>query len=188
MTWLHELWCRQASWRPKKQSAFHDETPRRNDANTVARGKAADLGRHSCEHSCTVLRCCSNSWTVGLTRLDGKRSDGLALIPWQHGKSLTWDVTVVSTLADSYLHVTSHSAGGAAETASVQESKYSALPSDYRISSNRSPSSISARQAADEKFNAIISGSSHIAQSSAISATSFSKYGSVDKTCAPARK
>jgi len=41
-------------------------------------------------------------------------------------------VTVVSTLADSYLHVMSHSAGGAAEIASVRkESKYSALPLDY---------------------------------------------------------
>jgi len=44
---------------------------------------------------------------------------------------LTWDVTVVSTLADSYLHSTSHSAGSAAETASVRkESKYSTLTSD----------------------------------------------------------
>ena len=64
--------------------------------------------------------------------LDGKRPGGLTLILWQDGKSLTWGVTVVSTLADSYLHVTSHSAGGAAEIASVRkESKYSALPSDY---------------------------------------------------------
>ena len=31
----------------------------------------------------------------------------------------SWDVTVVSTLANSYLHSTSHSAGSAAETASV---------------------------------------------------------------------
>jgi len=38
---------------------------------------------------------------VGLTRLDGKRPDGLTLTPWQGGKYLTWDVTVVSTLADS---------------------------------------------------------------------------------------
>jgi len=54
------------------------------------------------------------------------------LIPWQGGKPLTWDVTVVSTLADSYLHSTSHSAGSAAETDSVRkESKYSFLPHDY---------------------------------------------------------
>ena len=37
---------------------------------------------------------------VGLIRIDGKRPDGLTLIPWQGGKPLTWDVTVVSTLAD----------------------------------------------------------------------------------------
>ena len=69
---------------------------------------------------------------VGLTRLDGKRPDGLTLTPWQGGKALTWDVTVVSTLADSYLHASSHSAGGAAEIASVRkEAKYSILPPDY---------------------------------------------------------
>ena len=58
---------------------------------------------------------------VGLVRIDGKRPDGLTLIPWQGGKPLTWDVTVVSTLVDSYLHSTSHSAGSAAETASIRK-------------------------------------------------------------------
>ena len=39
---------------------------------------------------------------------------------------------MVSTLADSYLHASSHSAGGAAEIASVRkEAKYSVLPPDY---------------------------------------------------------
>ena len=69
---------------------------------------------------------------VGLARLDGKRPDGLTLIPCQGGKPLTWDVTVVSTLADSYLHSTSDSAGSAAETASIRkETKYSSLPPDF---------------------------------------------------------
>jgi len=69
---------------------------------------------------------------VGLVRLDGKRPDGLTLIPMQGGKPLTWDVTVVSTLADSCLHSTSHSAGSAAETASNRkETKYSFLPLDF---------------------------------------------------------
>jgi len=35
----------------------------------------------------------------GLVRQDGKWPDRLTLIPWEGGKSLTWDVTVVSTLA-----------------------------------------------------------------------------------------
>jgi len=39
---------------------------------------------------------------------------------------------VVSTLADSYLHSTSHSAGSTAVTASTRkESKYSSLPPNY---------------------------------------------------------
>jgi len=71
---------------------------------------------------------------VDLTILGIKRPDGLTLIPWQGGKPLSWDVTVVSTLADSYLHVhsTSHCADSAAETASNRkETKYFSLPPDY---------------------------------------------------------
>jgi len=40
---------------------------------------------------------------VGLVRQDGKRPDGLTLIPFEGGRSLTWDVTVVCTTADSYI-------------------------------------------------------------------------------------
>ena len=38
-----------------------------------------------------------------LCRSDGKRPDGLTLVPWQSGRSLVWDVTVVCPLADSYV-------------------------------------------------------------------------------------
>jgi len=65
----------------------------------------------------------------GLTMTDGKRPDGLTLIPWQAGKPLTWDVTVISTLADSYVHLSSRTAGGVAETAANRKmSKYADLP------------------------------------------------------------
>jgi len=37
----------------------------------------------------------------GLTRSDGKCPDGLTMVPWKEGKPLTWDVTVVCSLADS---------------------------------------------------------------------------------------
>jgi len=35
----------------------------------------------------------------GINRRDGKRPDGLTLIPWQGGKPLVWDVTFANTLA-----------------------------------------------------------------------------------------
>ena len=53
----------------------------------------------------------------GWQRQDGKRPDGLTLIPWQRGKPLTWDVTVAHTLADSEVSATARSGGAAAEQA-----------------------------------------------------------------------
>ena len=69
---------------------------------------------------------------TGLVRADGKRPDGLTLIPWQGGKNLTWDVTVADTLAGSHLPTTSRLAGGAAESASTKkETKYLDLSRTY---------------------------------------------------------
>ena len=68
---------------------------------------------------------------VGLLRDDGKRPDGLSLIPWKGGRAVTWDVTVVNPLAQSYMN---HSGddwtpGWAAEQAAARkEVKYSGLP------------------------------------------------------------
>ena len=64
----------------------------------------------------------------GLTRSDGERSDGLTLVPWQRGKPLSWDVTVICPLADSYVELAAQEAGSAAElTATRKLAKYSAL-------------------------------------------------------------
>jgi hypothetical protein len=69
---------------------------------------------------------------VGLVRQDGKRPDGLTLIPWQGGKPLTWDVTVVSTLAISYVQSAGRGAGSVAELAADRKSaKYTDLLSNY---------------------------------------------------------
>jgi len=46
----------------------------------------------------------------GLLRTDGKRLDGVTLLPWKNGRCATWDVTVTDTMAESYLHNTSHTA------------------------------------------------------------------------------
>ena len=53
----------------------------------------------------------------GLSRSDGKRPDGLTLIPWRAGRSLIWDVTVSCTTEDSYLEASSRETGAAAELA-----------------------------------------------------------------------
>ncbi|XP_061706402.1 uncharacterized protein LOC133525602 [Cydia pomonella] len=64
----------------------------------------------------------------GLSRSDGKRPDGLTLVPWEKGKCLLWDATCVSTFAASHLSRTMRSAGAAAEhAASLKKDKYSAL-------------------------------------------------------------
>ncbi|KAJ4450342.1 hypothetical protein ANN_01762 [Periplaneta americana] len=55
----------------------------------------------------------------GISRSDGKRPDGLTLVPWRVGKSLIWDSTCVDTLAPSHLSSTSKTPGSAAESAAV---------------------------------------------------------------------
>jgi len=68
----------------------------------------------------------------GLLRSDGKRPDGVTLIPWQSGRSLTWDVTVAHTTADSYLDNVASTAGGVAEMAADRKlEKYSELAKSY---------------------------------------------------------
>jgi len=63
-----------------------------------------------------------------LVRQDGKRPNGLTLIPFEGGRSLTWDVTVVCTTADSYIDLAKQGPGCVAEmAASRKEAKYAAL-------------------------------------------------------------
>ena len=44
---------------------------------------------------------------IGLFRSDGKRPDGMTLVPWKVGRCLTWDVTCPDTLAASRRALTS---------------------------------------------------------------------------------
>ena len=58
---------------------------------------------------------------VRLLRTDGKRPDGVTLLPWKQGKCITWDVTVSDTLAQSYVQDTSQTPGAAAEAAAERK-------------------------------------------------------------------
>lgn len=70
----------------------------------------------------------------GLCRSDGKRPDGLTLVPWRRGKCLLWDATCVNTFAASNLSRTVRSAGAAAEAAADRKrNKYSVLATDYEF-------------------------------------------------------
>ena len=74
----------------------------------------------------------SSKEPVGLLRTDGKRPDGLTLVPWKAGKNVVWDVTVADTLATSYLSSTSITAGSAAElAANRKEEKYVELTTTH---------------------------------------------------------
>lgn len=68
----------------------------------------------------------------GLSRTDGKRPDGMTLIPWQCGKAVLWDVTVICTSADSYLDSSARETGAAAEIAATRKTvKYANLSDRY---------------------------------------------------------
>jgi hypothetical protein len=70
----------------------------------------------------------------GLSRSDGKRPDGVTIIPWHRGRCLAWDVTVPDTFAASYEHITSQIAGAAAEKAARnKETKYAAITQSHHF-------------------------------------------------------
>ena len=71
----------------------------------------------------------------GLLRYDGKRPDGVTLIPWRQGKALAWDVTVSDTYATSNLQLTAEKSGKAADKAAhLKMQKYSNLEETHLFS------------------------------------------------------
>jgi len=58
---------------------------------------------------------------AGLCTRDGKRPDGHSLI--QNGKPLVWDVTVASTLAESYVKAGARESGAVAEQTAQRKLK-----------------------------------------------------------------
>lgn len=97
---------------------------------------AGRLSRHHCIND--VIRRALASAGVpavlepnGLARDDGKRPDGMTLVPWNMGRALVWDATCVDTLAPSHLTGTSTRAGAAASSAEeLKRRKYNCLSGD----------------------------------------------------------
>ena len=71
---------------------------------------------------------------TGLALKDGKRPDGCTLIPWRGGRPLAWDVTVCTTVAESYVNAASHTPGAVAEQAADRKClKYADLSAAYEF-------------------------------------------------------
>jgi hypothetical protein len=67
-----------------------------------------------------------------ILRDDGKRADGMSLIPWRMGRALVWDATCADTLAASYLPATTKRAGAAAEARErFKDTKYKCIGAQY---------------------------------------------------------
>ena len=60
---------------------------------------------------------------VGLLRNDGKRPDGVTLIPWKQGKCLAWDFTMQDTFANSHLPHTLLKQGSAADLSALSKTQ-----------------------------------------------------------------
>jgi len=61
----------------------------------------------------------------GLMRSDGKRPDGISLVPWTSGWPLVWDTPCSDTFAESYRSPATGGAGCVAALAEVRkQAKY----------------------------------------------------------------
>jgi hypothetical protein len=71
---------------------------------------------------------------TGCFRSDGKRADGMTLIPWKKGRPLLWDFTCKDTFAPSYVPVTSRHPGHAAKLGEVSKHKlYASAQGQYHF-------------------------------------------------------
>jgi len=69
-----------------------------------------------------------------VVRQDSKRPDGLKRIPFEGGRVLTWDVTVICSTADTYIDLAVQGPGSVAKlAASHKQVKYMDLQSQYSL-------------------------------------------------------
>ena len=76
----------------------------------------------------------------GLYRSDGKRPDGVLIVPWKCGQLLVWDATCLDTFAPSYSTIAAHQVGAVAQQAEdrkMQKYKHLGLMLLFHSSGNR---------------------------------------------------
>ena len=69
---------------------------------------------------------------AGIYWCDGKRPDGITLVPWERGKLLVWDATCTDTFAPSYTSNAASEAGAVAALAEERKkAKYQHLDASH---------------------------------------------------------
>ena len=107
---IHGLSCRKSEGRHHRHAAINDILYR----------------------ALTSARVPSRLEPSGLQRSDGKRPDGVTLIPWKNGKPLVWDATCPDTLAPSYRDIATANAGAvAAKAEDGKVAKYLSLDPNH---------------------------------------------------------
>ena len=99
-------------------------------------------GRHS-RHAALndIIHCTLSSAGIpsrleppGLSRSDGKRPDGVTLVPWSLGRPLVWDATCSDTFATSHRAHATQNAGCVAELAEARKAgKYAYLAPTHQF-------------------------------------------------------
>lgn len=103
---------------------YHSLTCKKSMGRLVRHKQANDL----IQRALNSAGCPSILEPLGVSRNDGKRPDGMSLVPWSHGRSLCWDFTCCSTLASSNLEFSIQGAAKMAEKAEkLKATKYSNL-------------------------------------------------------------
>ena len=107
---------------------IHGLCCKRSAGRTVRHNTLNDMLCRACVRSGVP----SSREPIGLFRSDGKRPDGMTLVPWKVGRCLTWDVTCPDTLAASRRALTSITPGAAAERAALlKHTKYAAIKATH---------------------------------------------------------
>ena len=69
---------------------------------------------------------------TGISSSDGKRPDGITIVPWKSGRVLVWDATCPDTYAPSYVSLSTREAGAVADQAEQNKrQKYAHLAASY---------------------------------------------------------
>ena len=107
---IHGLSCRQNQGRHFRHAAMNDIVHR----------------------SLTTAKIPSRFEPSGLQRSDGKRPDGVTMVPWKSGRLLVWDATSPDTFAPSYISGATNAAGAVAAMAEDRKkTKYICLEPKY---------------------------------------------------------